>query len=568
MTTKPKAKKFRIRRSAGAAAQLQGEAATDATEASVQRDVLGQEASTRPPRKRAMNPMEAAAAAPQEDGFPKEGFATAGASARSGAVDGAVEVPAEQEIDAIRREGLTGRQLRMARRVAQKHGIAAVSDFDAIRQLRKAGIDPFKRTNMLELVTAEGAEAEGQAAPVQLPQTVEQPKLPSNQVMDAAERARSVIEIQQDIARRRRRKMVMLMMRLAFFVGLPTLLAGYYYYNVATPMYATKAEFVIQKADSGGIGGAGGLLAGSGFATSQDSITVQSYLTSRDAMLRLDADHGYKAHFSDPSIDVIQRLEEGSTNEQAYKLYKKNVKIGFDPTEGIVKMEVVAATPAASAVFSEALISYAEERVDNLTQRLREDQMKGARDSYEEAEQEMLAAQDKVLRLQEEMGVFDATSDASSLMSQISTFEVQLQEKRLTLQQLLDNSRPNKARVDGARGDISRLETLIAELRAKLTEAGGENGSLASISGQLRIAQTNLETRIMLMQQALQQLESARIEANKQTRYLELGVRPVAPDEPTYPRAFENTILAFLIFAGIYLMVSLTASILREQVSA
>ncbi|MDG1520237.1 MAG: hypothetical protein P8H36_06170 [Yoonia sp.] len=46
-----------------------------------------------------------------------------------------------------------------------------------------------------------------------------------------------------------------------------------------------------------------------------------------------------------------------------------------------------------------------------------------------------------------------------------------------------------------------------------------------------------------------------------------LGVEPVAPDEATYPRALENTILAFLVFAGIYLMISLTASILREQVT-
>ena len=63
-------------------------------------------------------------------------------------------------------------------------------------------------------------------------------------------------------------------------------------------------------------------------------------------------------------------------------------------------------------------------------------------------------------------------------------------------------------------------------------------------------------------------IRSYYVEANKQVRYLSLGVRPVAPDEPTYPRAFEDTLLAFLIFSGIYLMLSLTASILREQVSS
>ncbi|MDF1727695.1 MAG: capsule biosynthesis protein, partial [Sulfitobacter sp.] len=60
----------------------------------------------------------------------------------------------------------------------------------------------------------------------------------------------------------------------------------------------------------------------------------------------------------------------------------------------------------------------------------------------------------------------------------------------------------------------------------------------------------------------------ARTEANRQVRYLTVAVEPVAPDQATYPKAFENTVLAFLIFAGIYLMLSLTASILREQVSS
>ncbi|MFY9467332.1 MAG: capsule biosynthesis protein, partial [Lentibacter algarum] len=38
---------------------------------------------------------------------------------RQGAVDSPQQVKAESDIDAIRREGFTGRQLRMARRMAQ-----------------------------------------------------------------------------------------------------------------------------------------------------------------------------------------------------------------------------------------------------------------------------------------------------------------------------------------------------------------------------------------------------------------------------------------------------------------
>jgi capsular polysaccharide transport system permease protein len=71
----------------------------------------------------------------------------------------------------------------------------------------------------------------------------------------------------------------------------------------------------------------------------------------------------------------------------------------------------------------------------------------------------------------------------------------------------------------------------------------------------------------MNLQAAQTTKEQARTEAGRQVRYLTIAVRPVASEEPTYPRSFENTILAFLVFAGIYLMLSLTASILREQVT-
>ena len=120
----------------------------------------------------------------------------------------------------------------------------------------------------------------------------------------------------------------------------------------------------------------------------------------------------------------------------------------------------------------------------------------------------------------------------------------------------------------GVEGDIERLEVLIAELRSQLTQEGSSQGSLASISSRLRMAEVDLETRTMMMQESLQQLEAARIEANRQVRFLSVGVMPVAPDEPTYPRVFENTLIAFLIFGAIYLLASVTAAILREQVSS
>ena len=341
---------------------------------------------------------------------------------------------------------------------------------------------------------------------------------------------------------------------------------------IATPLYATNTEFVIQQADSqpsGGMGGLGGLFSGTGLATSQDSVTVQSYLQSREAMRRLDADHGFKAHFQDPSIDPLRRLALDATDEAAYRLYRRMVQIAYDPTEGIIKMEVIAANPETSEAFSRALIQYAEEQVDQLTQRLRESQMRDAMESFERSELRTVEAQMRVLELQERFQVLSSEVEVTLLTQQITTLEGQLNQERLSLQDLMANPRPNAARVQQLERRIAGLEAQIAALRSSLTQ-GGNSGefSLARIQRELVMAEADVATRQLMLAQSLQQLEAARIEANRQVRYLSMGVSPVAPDESTYPRRFENTALAFLIFAGAYLMISMTVSILREQVTS
>jgi capsular polysaccharide transport system permease protein len=539
MTTKPTAKRFRIRRS---------ESGTDSGHLA-------------PAGHPAPSSGASAAAAPQ----PRI----------QRPADGGVE----QALLAIRDEGLTGRQLRMARRIAQKHGLDPNTDYEAVYLLRLKGIDPFQRENALDLMVP--AESAGQArskAPAadqplavqpQLPQTAkpDTKNLPATDTRSPAERRQQeIMAIQKDMARRRNRRMRMLFARLAVFVLLPTLVAGWYFFTLATPMYASKSEFLILKAETSS-GGIGGLFSGTQFATNQDAIAVQSYLTSKDAMLRLSEDEGFKAHFSQPEIDPLHRLEPDASAEDMYKLYKKYVQIGYDPTEGVIRMEVAAADPQVAADFSNALIGYAEERVDNLTARKRENAVKDAELGLAEAEQARRDAQEKLVRMQQDSAVLDPRARIGALQARVETVETEIQEKILQLQALMDNARPNRSRVEGVEADIRRLEALKAEINAEMTAQSAGAGSLAETAVQIQLAEADLATRDMMLSAALERLDQARRDADSQARYLTTSVYPLPSQDPSYPRAFENTLLTFLVFSGIYLLISLTASILREQVS-
>ncbi|QPH52401.1 capsule biosynthesis protein [Pontivivens ytuae] len=374
--------------------------------------------------------------------------------------------------------------------------------------------------------------------------------------------------IQRELVQRRRRRFVLLWLRLAFFVVLPTFLVGNYYYNHATPFYSSEAVFQIKPANASMMeASGGGLLSSSPLGLISDSIAVQDFLTSREAMRVLDAELDLLAHYSDPDIDPIQRLPADASENDAFALYKDRVLVGFDTTEGVMRMEVITADPAMSASVARRLIELAEERVDEMSDRNEGDAVDSAQEVLTDAEAQLDEAYDRVLELQERRGIFSADVEVGLVQGQIAALTSALEERRLSLAALLDNARPNQAQVRVLNAEIARLEQAIEEQRALVVNSQPDARSLARISAELERAQQELEIRQVMVTTAVESLEIARRATAQQNAFLERAVNPVQPVVPSYPRAFEYTVLAFVIFFATYMMVSLTISILREQMS-
>ncbi len=480
-----------------------------------------------------------------------------------------------ESLEAIRNEGLNARQLRMAMRVAQKHGIRPTSAHEAVLLLRQRGIDPFARTTLLDLADTDAPEptralaTRAETVPARRESGGAVSASKDRMARVAQEREKELRRVQQEIAKRRRKRMMLLGARLLVFVTLPTFIVSWYFFMIATPMYATHSQFVIQQADGGAMGSElGGMLpSAAGMGGQSEAPSVQSYLQSLPAMIRLDREEGFKAHFSSPEIDFLRRLPPDATDSAAFKRYRRNVLIGFDPTEGVIRLEVIAASPEASERFSRALIRFAEEHVDMMTQRMRDSQMNDARQNLEDAQQQLIEARLAVVELQERSSILSGEVELSLLSQQLSALDAELLQTRLALQELRSNPRPNQARLQQIERREAALQDQVATLRGSMTRDSVDGVSLARTQSLLINAEAEVQTREMLRAQAMQQLEQARIDVGRQVRYLALSVEPVAPDEPTYPRKLESSAVAFLIFLGIYLFVSMTASVLREQIS-
>ena len=372
--------------------------------------------------------------------------------------------------------------------------------------------------------------------------------------------------IQRELVQRRRRRFLMLWLRLAFFVVLPTFLVGNYYYNYATPFYASDANVLLNPATATLNSESGAGMAASANLL-RDSIAVQDFLTSREALRILDQELGIIAHYSDPNIDPIQRLADDATENEAFTFYKDRVLVGFDMLEGILRIEVIAATPDMAFAMSNRLIEMAEERVDSMSDRNQQNALASAQLVLEAAEINLADAYERVLTLQEQRGIFSADLEVGLVQGQISGLTSALEERRLSLAALQDNARPNEAQVRVLNAEINRLEQAIEEQRQTIVNVQADRGSLARISAEMAQAEQQLDVRTIMVSSAVEGLELARREAAQQLMFLARAVNPVRPVVPSYPRAFEYTALAFVIFFATYMMISLTISILREQMS-
>ncbi|MEM9139467.1 MAG: hypothetical protein AAGB15_06515, partial [Pseudomonadota bacterium] len=275
-------------------------------------------------------------------------------------------------------------------------------------------------------------------------------------------RAERVEAIRRDLVRRRRRKGGGMILKLLAFVVIPTLAVAWFLWFQASDMYKSQSSFQVRGAEAGG-GGGGGLLGaflggGGGSSSMFDPVAVQAFITSRDLLTQLDAEHAWVAHFQDPDIDFWHGLPTDAGFEEAYSQFQSMVSVSYDPTEGLIEMELIAADAQTARRFSEAIIGYAEGMVDRLSDRIRDDALRDAEEYLSKAEQELQAAQAGMAAAQEQNEIFAIEPEVSQKYALIGALEAELSalEAKLTnLRRVTTDSDPR----------VQRLTTQVATKR-------------------------------------------------------------------------------------------------------
>jgi len=352
-------------------------------------------------------------------------------------------------------------------------------------------------------------------------------------------------------------------------VGLPTLAAGVYYFAIASDLYLSEARFIVRSPKQVQTNPIGALLQSSGLSrASDDTAAVQDYMTTRDAVRKLEEHNDLRALFSRPEGDFVTRFPGimfwRHDFEALYWCYDHFVSVETDNTTGVTTLSVKAYRPEDAHMIAAALLRYSEELVNDLNERARRDALDLASREVDHAEQRIAQIQDELTAYRVKQKMLDpktASSGVLELIAQMSTAEA---TARAQLGELLKNS-PSSPQIPLVKTRIDSLDKLIAEERAKLS---GQSDSVVAALTEYERLTLDRELAEKQLASAFTSLEAARIEAQRQQLYLETIAQPNLADYPLYPKraiSFAVLVVSCLIVYGIAWLLVASA---REHAAA
>ena len=352
-------------------------------------------------------------------------------------------------------------------------------------------------------------------------------------------------------------------------VGVPTLLAGVYFFAIASDQYMSEVKFLVRGPTKQPSNPISAMLSSSTVVSvNEDTYAVHEYLLSRDAVRRLERENDLRTLLGRPEGDLISRFPGlmywRQDFESLYEAYSRFVSVEIDSMSGVSTLRVKAYRPEDAQRIAQALLTFSEQLVNTLNERARGDAVGVFQREVDSVQQRIAEIQAQLTAYRVEQKMLDPKSASSGPIDLLAQINTQLAGTKAQLAQVMKSS-PNSPQIPLFQTRIAALEKLIVEERAKVT---GDRDSVATALGEYERLTVKRELAEKQLASAFASLEAARLEAQRQQLYLETIAQPNFADYPLYPQrivSFATIVAACLVAYGITWL--LVAGV-REHASA
>ena len=351
-----------------------------------------------------------------------------------------------------------------------------------------------------------------------------------------------------------------------FLVVVPTALATLYFGLLAHDVYVSESQFVVRTAQRQLPTALGSMLQGSGLTQgSNDVYSVQSYLTSRDALQLLEQRYHVKRSFGSHSVDIVSRFNPlgwDNSFENLLLYYQKFVvSAELDSTSSILTLTVRAFSAEEAHAINETLLTMSEDFVNRLNERARNDLVKFATNDVTGAEKQERAAVVALSQYRNDESLYDPGKQSDLQLQEVGALRAELVATRKQIADVESMAKDNP-QLPVLR---NRARVLEGQIASEMSRVAGDRSSLSSKAPQYEGITLDRDFAAKYLQVALDSLEQARENAMSQQLYIERIEEPGKPDIAIEPRRIRDIATTFMLSMVIWGSLSLLVTAAREH---
>jgi capsular polysaccharide transport system permease protein len=352
-------------------------------------------------------------------------------------------------------------------------------------------------------------------------------------------------------------------------VVIPVAVSAAYYFAVASDQYVAEFRFTLNTADPPRLDPLS-LLTGNATHSpaALDSQILVQYMTSRAIVDRIDGSLDLRRVFSPPEADWWARLPQPAPIEELVRFWRGQVDPFYDPADGTVTVRVSAFTPADALRLSQAVVAASEKLVNDLSLRARRDGLLQARSEVAHAEDRLKSVLGKVRAFRDREGLIDPLKTAEAtgvLATRLRSEVVRANADLSTLKAYMRDDAPS---VKVLRARIRSLEAQRRSLAHEMT--GPDNtrsDTLSGVLGSYEQLESEHKFAEAAYQHALQSLDQARADADRQHVFVASFIPPSLPEEALYPRRWRALGTVALMAFAVWGIGGLTVQSIRDHLS-
>lgn len=354
----------------------------------------------------------------------------------------------------------------------------------------------------------------------------------------------------------RRRQTMLAKVSALLCVIVPTLLVAIYATFFAADQFVVESRFAARSSEQKNIETLGALAGIPSNASNSDSFLLVDYIRSAELMREVDKELNLKAMFADKG-DFYARIAKDAPIEDMLEYWQEKVRARVDSSSQSVVMSVRAFSGHDAMAVANLVLVKSEQLVNRLSEKARNEAVSSALKDVRVAEDRLRTIREKMRQYRDVSRVMDPTKTVIARQELIGKIQAELatmSSELRSLRRFLSEDAPSlialKTRISALEAELQRIRT-----NADATDAGGDLPAVIQ-------SFENLQTENIFAEKAytavMAAYERARIDADRNSKYLAVHVRPSEPETAVYPKriilVLSTLILAFLAWGSGWLI--------------